>query len=72
MGRLADTGRMKIRSQVAAAAIAVLLVVGLAWGWYADAHPGYNPATYCEDLANGHEQQLPEGMAIDCAGGSGV
>jgi len=63
---------MKMRSQVTAAVVAVFLAAGLAWYWYADAHPRYNPATYCEDLANGHEQQLPEGMAIDCAGGSGV
>jgi len=39
---------MKMRSQVTAAVVAVFLAAGLAWYWYADAHPRYNPATYCK------------------------
>ena len=63
---------MKKWLPLAAAVIAVVLAVGVAWHLYADAHPRYDPATYCDDLMNGHLQQRPEGMAIDCAGGSGA
>jgi hypothetical protein len=49
--------------------ILVVVLVAFAWSVWAliTDTPKYNVATYYTDLANGHPQELPEGLAIDCA-----
>jgi hypothetical protein len=48
--------------------VAFLPLVLVAWGWqYHQAHPKFNPATYCDDIFAGKHVQPPQGLAIDCA-----